>query len=428
MIRAFLIFLTLIFTDLYFFPIELKAFPGVNSKMVLAAIGLVWCLISLPTHNKSRLDSSFFILSAWAALVSLIAFISITVNNTFDNTYVFYIVSMWVWLGGAYFVVKFIHKVHGRISVELVVFYLLAVCVSQCAIALIMNAYNPLRLAVDNILGGEAFMRGFKNRIYGIGAALDVAGLRFAGVLALTGFVGAHVSGTHANRRFALLLFCFFFVFLTGSFIGRSTIIGAAVGAVYWILSAKPLSNKSDIGWRWVIVGGMLLLGTAAVIILYHKSQLFHESFRFGFEGFFSMAETGEFQTNSTDILQNMVIWPETAHTWIIGDGYMENPSFMHEIGPYYTGQTYGGFYKGTDIGYLRFIFYFGIVGLLAFIAFFIAVFRQLSIKFPPYRMMFLLLLAVNFIGWMKVSTDLFLLFAPFLCISSSSNSNALRQ
>lgn len=428
MIRAFLIFLTLVFTDLYFFPIELKAFPGVNSKMILAAIGLVWCLISLPTHNKNSLDSSFFTISAWAAVVSFIAFIAITVNNTFDNTYVYYIVSMWVWLGGAYFVVKIIHKVHGRISVELVTYYLLAVCVSQCTLALIMNTYHPLRTAVDDILGGEGFMRGMKDRIYGIGAALDVAGLRFAGVLALTGFVGANVSGANANRKFALLLLCFLFVSVTGCFIGRSTIIGTAVGGAYWILSRKLLSVQSAIGIRWAIVGCMLLIGTATVIILYHKNQLFHENFRFGFEGFFSMAETGEFQTNSTDILKNMVVWPETAHTWIIGDGYMENPSSIYEVGPYYTGESYGGFYKGTDIGYLRFIFYFGIFGLLAFIAFFLSVFRRLSLKFPPYKTMFLLLLAVNFIGWLKVSTDLFLVFAPFLCISADNNANTLNR
>ena len=36
--------------------------------------------------------------------------------------------------------------------------------------------------------------------------------------------------------------------------------------------------------------------------------------------------------------------------------------------------------------------------------------------------MMFFLILAVNMIGWLKVSTDIFLVFALFLCISKEEN------
>lgn len=31
-----------VLTSLFLFPIELKAFPGMNSKKFLAAVGLVW--------------------------------------------------------------------------------------------------------------------------------------------------------------------------------------------------------------------------------------------------------------------------------------------------------------------------------------------------------------------------------------------------
>ena len=39
--------------------------------------------------------------------------------------------------------------------------------------------------------------------------------------------------------------------------------------------------------------------------------------------------------------------------------------------------------------------------------------------RFPNYRILFVLLLILTMIEWLKVSTDLFLVFAPFLCISS---------
>ena len=79
----------------------------------------------------------------------------------------------------------------------------------------------------------------------------------------------------------------------------------------------------------------------------------------------------------------------------------------------------------GTDVGYLRFIFYFGIFGLFTFIYFFIALTSNCMKKFPSQGVLFLLFLAINLIGWFKVSTDIFLVFAPFLLIDKEENKSA---
>jgi hypothetical protein len=42
--------------------------------------------------------------------------------------------------------------------------------------------------------------------------------------------------------------------------------------------------------------------------------------------------------------------------------------------------------------------------------------------RFKDYKAMFLLLLAVNMIVWLKVSTDIFLVFAIYLCIPKEDN------
>ena len=87
-----------------------------------------------------------------------------------------------------------------------------------------------------------------------------------------------------------------------------------------------------------------------------------------------------------------------------------------------YTGEVIRGYYMGTDVGYLRFIFYFGIFGLLAFIAFFIAITKNCIMKFPAQSILFILFLIVNMVGWFKGLTDIFLTFAPFLLISKEEN------
>ncbi len=424
--KILLYILTTLLTDLYFFPIEAQALPGINSKMVLAALGLVWFIINLTGKHRGKLDTGFSTLSLIALVISIISFASVTINNTFDDTYVTYIVSMWVWLGGAYFVVQFIQAVHGRISIELVANYLIAVCVAQCLVSFIMTQYTPLRNWVDSTLGGEAYMRGYEDRVYGIGAALDVAGIRFSGILVVIAFLTANLKSHNTNSYFSWYVLSFIFITIMGSIIGRSTMIGAIIGLCYWTFIKQPLSIKNIVGRRWGMAIAILLITITTGIYLYNTNNTFHNNIRFGFEGFFSWIETGEWRTNSTDILKTMVVFPESLHTWLIGDGYIENPSNNPEIAPYYTGEIYPGFYMNTDIGYLRFIFYFGLPGTLAFIALFVCAFYILQRRFPAYRWLFLLILAVNLICWIKVSSDIFPLFALFLCISPSEARNSL--
>jgi hypothetical protein len=106
----------------------------------------------------------------------------------------------------------------------------------------------------------------------------------------------------------------------------------------------------------------------------------------FGFEGIFSYFESGEFETDSTAKLKSMIVWPEEPRTWIIGDGYFENS--RNDIN-YLGDATVEGFYMGTDIGYLRFIFYFGIIGLIA-ISLVVIYSGLIGIKYyPEYKNLF---------------------------------------
>lgn len=47
----------------------------------------------------------------------------------------------------------------------------------------------------------------------------------------------------------------------------------------------------------------------------------------------------------------------------MIGDGYFENP----RTDPYYIGYQWKGFYMGTDVGYLRFLFFLAFGDCLRF-------------------------------------------------------------
>ena len=123
-------------TSMYFFPFEFTFLPGANTKMIMAGLGLVWFGINMARGaQRGGLNRDLFNLSIWAMGISLISLVGVTLNSTNDYTFVTYVVSMWVWLGGAYTATRLMKALHGYLNVELVCHYLIAVCVGQCLIA-----------------------------------------------------------------------------------------------------------------------------------------------------------------------------------------------------------------------------------------------------------------------------------------------------
>lgn len=409
----------------YFFPFEFTFLPGVNTKMAMAGVGLVLYALDLAKGRAPQINKDGFQIAVIAALVSLCGLASVIINNTNDYTYATYIVSMFVWLGGAYTTVKIVKWLHGYVSVELICNYLIVVCVGQCVLALMIDSIPAFKALVDRYVVGFDFVDTDRltraGRLYGIGAALDVAGTRFATVLVIIAVMLQSLSESRYERFIFLYLVAFVFISVVGNMMARTTIVGVLIALSYLILKSGVLSMslRKDSARIWTYLVGALCVAVPIITYLYSNNQQFHDNIRFGFEGFFSIVETGKWETNSNNILKNMVIFPDNWKTWIIGDGYFDNPTYRD---PYYVGAPHGGFYKNTDIGYLRFLFYFGLVGLFSFVIYFVKVAKSCVNRFPKYTTMFWLVLSINMIVWLKVSTDIFLVFAIFLCISKEDN------
>lgn len=407
--------ITLIVTSLYFFPFEFSFLPGVNTKMAMAVLGLVLFVYSCVKNRSIELSKEYICVFLLALLTSFWGIASTTYNSTSDYTYASYFVSMAVWLGGAYFVVQTISFIHGQANTELVCNYLIAVCVAQCGLALVIDQVPAVKAFVDSFLGGSGFMGKSESRLYGIGCSLDVAGTRFCAVLIMT----AEMISRSKGRKLVLYVFSFYFLTVVGNMIARTTTVGVVLAICYLLLRTFFISPNLGSGRKsWIIIGVCFVLTSVLIFILYDFSPVFKAYFRFAFEGFFSLAETGQWEVSSNDILKSMVVFPDNARTWLIGDGYFENP---WGVDLNYIGPEYYGFYMQTDIGYLRFLFYFGICGLLTFIAYFIFVSRLCVRRLSDYKLLFVFIVVLNFILWFKVSTDIFLVFALFMCLPIES-------
>lgn len=425
MSKIFGIVVGILVTSLYFFPFEFTFLPGVNTKMAMAAFGLLLLGINMAKSKNSSIDKNFFYLSLMALGVSLASFISVGYNNTRDYTYVSYIVSMFVWSSAAYVVVAFIRWLHGKASVFLVCNYLIAVCVMQCILAVMIDEIPAFESYVNSIISGLGFVQldtiEQAGRLYGIGASLDVAGSRFAAIFVMIAFIITHINKTDKRKYLWLYVLAIVIIGIVGNMMSRTTTVGLILFITYIIFESKIWKFTLNPNVRKLVlwIGGGLMVILPFVIYLYNTDITFKGNIRFAFEGFFSLAEEGEWNVHSNEILMDMYVFPDNLRTWIVGDGYFDNPYYTDL---YYIGPKSEGYYMSTDVGYLRFIFYFGLIGLSIFSCFMFYAGKISADKFKTEKIMFYMLLAVNFIIWLKVATDIFLVFALFLMVGQEEN------
>lgn len=398
--------------SLFFFPVALIGMPAnVNTKLAMAVIGIPILIYNLSKSSNARIDSKFILLLGLAGCVSLATYLSVVLNNTMDYTYVTYVASMAVWTSAAYVVVKMIQGVHGYVNVRLVVLYLMVICTLQCILAIAIDLNADVQQFVDQYYHDAAFFHE-KERMYGFGCGLDVAGGRFAAILTMIAYLLYNNSKKSDWLSTVFYMTCFIVISVIGNMIGRTTTIGMVLGMIIIIYSmcakgANPKFTKSIVG--------LIVTFSFMAIILYNSSPQWRKNLKFGFEGFFSLVERGKWEVHSNDMLKEGFIYPKNLKTWLIGDGYFDEPS---DTTPYYTGKSFYGYYMGTDAGYSRFLFYFGLIGLLLFSAFFVSVAISCAQSYPKYKYMFWSIVLLNFVYWIKVSTDLYVTLAPFVCLS----------
>lgn len=404
MAKVLKIIFAFIISWMFFFPTSFTFLPqSVNSKLILAVVGLLCVVYGIITGRiKNRIHISFLVLIIIAGLFSLISYISTTINNTHDYVYTTYIVSMLVWMSAGYVSFKAIHYAHKDSSVELISNYIIVLCVVQCVLALLVDIMPDLNHLIRRYII-LAEQTSLEHRLIGIGVSFDPAGIRFSAAL----IICAAMLVDKASNSKAVILYTasFFIIAIIGNMLSRTTTVGAVLAILLIVyesriwkgMCAKGIENIFKIGVISIIIIIPIL------IYLYKTSASFRELTDFGFEGFISYVRTGKWETNSSNILQGMWnVWPDSLKTWLVGDGYFANPDNPRL------------YYLGTDVGYARIIFYCGIFGLGMFGCLFIYLVKVFSTLYPDYSFLFWFLLILQFVIWMKVSTDIFLIFALY--------------
>lgn len=413
--KSFKIVLAYIISWMFFFPITFTFLPaGINSKMLVAALGVVIYMVKLGRRESEfAISPQLLVMISLAALFSIECYGSITYNNTHDMDYTTYIVSMFVWLGAAYTSCTLIKSAHGNAKIETICYYIVALCVGQAIVALFMTMSPAFFSFLNRFFVVFENTNTWESRLYGLGTSSDTGGIRFALALIALGFLISKNNNT--AKDYFIFYICFFIIFAIGNMMSRTTSVGGAIAIGFIIINSiwNSLVNNAHLSSSGL---GMFFLSATIVgaitYIAYSYSPVIKELVEFGFEGFFNYAESGEFSTHSSDNLTDMwSVWPDNLKTWLIGDGLFMDPYDKTK------------FYMRTDVGYARIIFYCGTIGLSLFASFLAYVSISTAKRFNSSAVLFTLILVFQLVVWVKVATDLFFILA-FLFFAEQDDEN----
>lgn len=409
--------LTALFLFLFLYSLPLKILPfDIGSRMIISILGFSTFIYFNIFKSKFSIkkQSRFFVyLNFLVILLLSLTLISSLINNTSDYSMLRNCLSFYLNYFAAYFIFILLNKNEGSSMKKLIVYLSLAVN-SYLICSLFIIVSPEFKLFIFNCLDPkdfivqQLFMFSFSTKLSGIGANPYIVGYTNAFTIL---FITIYLIQNKVSFKFKLyLIFSLLFILVIGNMIARTTSLGfifAFILFLYNFISTKQINlNRSIINFSKSLVVIIALCIIPFFITDSLKKKL-DSSFKYGFELVDNLLNGQGIQTKSTNELKGMYIYPNNPRTYILGDGLMVNP------------RNNALYYMDTDVGYLRLIYYLGILGLVLFfmiqlLPLILAYYRLPNKNLSIYLYCSTILL---FILTMKGYTDLFHIFVLFYFI-----------
>lgn len=297
--------------------------------------------------------------------VVVLSFVSLALNGTSDIYFPKYTLSIILGFFAAYFWAYLLYKFYSEVDINTICNYYTTVVVLFVAIAFICflqpSVYDTL-VSYERIdeIALISMERTEGTRLIGIGANFFAAAVINGTLLIL--LAAYIVSYNHSTKHMVVLIVSYALITVLGMMMARTTLFGALLGFVIILINIISSTRKF-----FKITGSLLIILILLFIMLdtfgMYSSDKMDTLTSFSFEMFENKQQNGGiFETSSMHSLYRM--WktiPSDIKTWIIGDGLWEDHGF---------------YYKNVDLGYLRNLWYFGLLG-----SFFIYRFYYKTIK-----------------------------------------------
>ena len=352
MIRLLIIFATFF----YFYTPELVFLP-VSLRVVLGCLGIAYFVVDQTTKglkygSEKTLDIG--LIKTWLSflLIVLASFLVGLINGVFDGAFVNgLLVKIIMLFGASYLVFSFLKWGRIKVSPQTPLNLIITVTTIQCLVSLMMFASPAIKQFFDSIVkvSDNPTMLNLlsKNvtsyRILGFGTSFFGAGLEVTFSL-LT--IVALVRGGENISKLTFWWYVIAFILNTsvGVLMARTTFIGLGISLAF--LFFPFYKSESSKQFSKVL---LLILGAMVVFVLLNLSNPNYGALMFAFEALINLQSGIGLTTDSSEDLKTMYLWPNELRTYLLGTGLMNDP-----VNP-------GQYYMGTDVGYLRLIYFGGI-------------------------------------------------------------------
>lgn len=265
---------------------------------------------------------------------------------------------------------------------------------------------------------GESSFKQFVDSVVPYISNLDQSSFRLRGfsnssgaTLSLVQGIGGYVavlmfykSKTLSGKTFYLFLVMINLLALV--FIGRTGIVLLLGGAVFMLIYIGRSKNLKAVLSVSVIL--FILITNVYTSLPKNQRQLLsNRVLPWAFELFINMSEDGSAATDSTQVLNNMLFLPESFKVMVFGEGISLDRSNYN--------------YSRTDSGFVRYIFYFGLVGTVMILLPFAYLFSRMRFERLERHWYIYLVLTYLFFNikepflWKPQSFPLFLLITFYL-------------
>lgn len=389
-------------SDLPFFFLPFS----VRTRFFLGIIGGGVFFLHYLGKFKLKKEILYNILWLLALLFPFLA--TIIINDNIDSWGFRAILNVFVFF--AAFLVIYLYKKIDTINFEKVVKLIIYIILLNIVIAIVMFTVPQFKDVIFKLQGQGTsatdqlyYVSSF--RLFGIGNFFFYqAGVFCAwGLILVTYFLKQKTS-----LRWLLI---YLIILISGIFFARTTFIGFLISLLYYIYPNSFNIKELNAFFKRIIIFFLI----SALLILsfntFFKDLLLENNdikmVSHAFELFINYSQSGKLESASTNHLSEMYVYPDNLKTWILGDG-----RFTAEDGEHY--------YKGTDVGYLRILFFMGLFGLLILYAQKIfLIYTTINLKkgkeVQQYKnliyFLFLLTLILNFKGFTDLDIIMFLFF-----------------
>ena len=358
------------------------SFFGYSFIFTSAVVGL-----GLYAYNKYPYNQDLISIIGAYFPIFLFSFFAGYMISFYDPWIVAYPKSQFAWIFSTYLIISLFFYIYPKGTFVQIVYLLIGVVLLQCIIALAMHENEAVKGFFESLQMADAVAQMKRDqtegaRLLGYGTAFFGSGIVCGFALILIVYV---VMTQNLNFiKLSLAAAIYIFIFYVGLISARTTTVGLAASIVLFIIlfltGSKKVSSAQTI--KFVVIG----IGFAS--IGYTLCYLYFPEFSdWAFELFTNYEQSGELRTQSSDGLSHMFILPYNMGQW------------MHGIG--------GMAFFGTDVGYSRLLFYFGLPGTLAYFFYQIYLMRLCVTKNTALNLTLIIIFVYNLALNVKGLSDL---------------------